>query len=141
MPLPDKSQATQLAVRSSDFWDALNVQWLKLTGLDNAKTWILRINGIRVGEFPSSDLASGLNLAKLDTPMMQQAEQVHALTVKRTNIHQMRWRQLQLPFEKDGYPRMQSILQQLDALDDEILARQRSNAKPGAFYYELIPGP
>ncbi len=69
--------------------------------------------------------------------MMQQAEQVHALTVKRTNIHQMRWRQLQLPFEKDGYPRMASILQQLDAMDDEIAARQRSNAKPAAYFYEV----
>ena len=78
-----------------------------------------------------------MNLAKLDTPMMQQAEQVHALTIKRTEIHQMRWRQLQLPFEKDGFPRLTSILTQLDALDDELAARQRANSKPGAFYYEL----
>jgi lysophospholipase L1-like esterase len=137
MPLPDKSAATQLAVNSSDFYDRLNVQWLKLTGLDAAKKWALRINGVRVGEFTAQDLAAGLNLAKLDTPMMQQAEQVQALTVKRTGIHQMRWRQLQLPFEKDGYPRMTSILTQLDALDDEIAARQRANARPGAFFYEL----
>ena len=137
MPLPEKTPALKLAVSSSDFYDRLNVQWMKLTGLDAAKKWTLRINGIRVGEFSAQNLADGINLAKLDTPMMQQAEQVHALTVKRTGIHQMRWRQLQLPYEKDGFPRMASILTQLDALDDEIAARQRANAKPGAFFYEL----
>lgn len=137
MPLPDKSAATQLAVKSSNFYDTLNIQWLKLSGLDPAKKWTLRINGIKSGEFTGQDLAAGLNLARLDTPMMQQAEQVHALTVKRTNIHQMRWRQLQLPFEKDGYPRLASILAQLDALDEEIAARQRANAKPAAYFYEV----
>jgi lysophospholipase L1-like esterase len=139
MPLPDKSAATQLAVKSSDFYDALNTQWLKLSGLDAAKKWILKINGVRVGEFSAQDLSAGLNLAQLNTPMMQQAEQVQALTVKRTNVHQLRWREMQLPFEKDGYPRVTSILQQLDALDEEVAARQRSNARPGAFFYEVTP--
>lgn len=139
MPLPDKGPATQLAVKSSDFWEALNAQPLKLTGLDAGKRWALRINGVKAGEFTGAELAAGVNLARMDTPMMQQAEQVHALTVKRTNVHQMRWRQLQLPFEKDGYPRMASILQQLDALDEDIAARQRSTARPGAFFYEVSP--
>lgn len=139
MPLPDKGAATQLAVKSSDFIEALNLQPLKLAGLAADKRWTLRINGVKAGEFSGAELAAGVNLAKLDTPMMQQAEQVHALTVKRTNVHQMRWRQLQLPFEKDGYPRMASILQQLDALDEDIAARQRSTAKPGAFFYEVSP--
>lgn len=139
MPLPDKSAATQLAVKSSDFWEALNQQPLKLSGLDPAKRWTLRINGAKTGEFTGAELAAGVNLAKLDTAMMQQAEQVQALTVKRTNVHQMRWRQLQVPFDKDGYPRMASILLQLDALDEDIAARQRSTAKPGAFFYELSP--
>jgi lysophospholipase L1-like esterase len=137
MPLPDKSPTTMLAVNSSDFFERLNSQWLKVNGLDAAKKWSLRINGIRVGEFSAQELAAGMNLAKLDTPMMQQAEQVHTLTVKRTNVHNLRWRQLQLAFEKDGFPRLASILTQLDALDDELGARQRANAKPGAFYYEL----
>ncbi|BDC48352.1 hypothetical protein F183_A06680 [Bryobacterales bacterium F-183] len=139
MPLPDKGAATQLAVKSSDFWEAVNQQPLKLGGLESGKKYALRINGIKVGEYTGAELAAGMNLAKLDTPMMQQAEQVQALTVKRTNVHQMRWRQLQIPFDKDGYPRMASILRQLDALDEDIAARQRSTARPGAFFYELAP--
>jgi hypothetical protein len=27
----------------------------------------------------------------------------------------------------------------LDALDEEVAARQRSNARPGAFFYEVTP--
>jgi hypothetical protein len=34
---------------------------------------------------------------------------------------------------------MASILQQLDALDEDIAARQRSTARPGAFFYEVSP--
>jgi hypothetical protein len=51
----------------------------------------------------------------------------------------MRWRQLQIPFEKDGLPRLASILDQMDALDRDLEARQHEAARPSAAYYELTP--
>ncbi|HEY3741466.1 MAG TPA: SGNH/GDSL hydrolase family protein [Bryobacteraceae bacterium] len=139
MPLPDQEPATLLAVKSSDFMDRLDVQWLRVTGLDSDKRFSLAINGLGVGEFTGGQLSSGMNLATLDTPMMRQASQVHAYTVKRAAIHQLRWRQLQIPFEKDGLPRMASILDQMDALDADLEARQHAAARPSAAYYELTP--
>jgi lysophospholipase L1-like esterase len=139
MPVPDQEPATQLAVKSSDFMDRLNVEWLRVTGLAGGRKFALAINGLAVGEFTSEQLAGGMNLAKLDTPMMRQAAQVLALTVKRAGIHNIRWRQLQIPYEKDGLPRLASILDQMDALDQDLEARQHAAARPSAAYYELTP--
>lgn len=139
MPLPDQDPATLLAVKSSDFIDRLNVEWLRVTGLDDKQKFALAINGLAGGEFTGAQLSGGMNLAKLDTPMMRQAAQVLAWTVKRAAIHQMRWRQLQIPFEKDGLSRLGSILDQLDALDQDLETRQRSSARTSATYYELTP--
>jgi len=139
MPVPDQDPATLLAVKSSDFMDRLNVEWLRVTGLDASRKFSLAVNGLAVGEFSGGELAGGMNLAKLDTPMMRQAAQVLAYTVKRVAIHQLRWRQLQIPFEKDGLPRMASVLDQLDGLDQDLEARQHAAAKPSATYYELTP--
>ena len=139
MPVPDQEPATLLAVKSSDFMDRLNVEWLRVTGLDAGRKFALAINGLAVGEFTGAQLAGGMNLAKLDTPMMRQAAQVLAYTVKRTGIHQLRWRQLQIPYEKDGLPRMAALLDQLDALDQDLEARQHAAARPSAAYYELTP--
>ena len=139
MPVPDQDPATLLAVKSSDFMDRLNVQWLRVTGLEEQRKFSLAINGLALGSFTAGQMAAGMNLALLDTPMMRQAAQVLALTVKRTGIHQMRWRQLQIPYEKDGLPRLTSLLDQMDALDQDLEARQHAAARPSATYYELTP--
>ena len=139
MPVPDQEPATLLAVKSSDFMGRLNSEWLSVTKLDDKQKYSLAINGLSVGEFTGAQLAAGMNLAKLDTPMMRQASQVLTWTVKRAGVHQMRWRQLQIPYEKDGLPRLASILDQMDALDQDLEARQHSAARTSSTYYELTP--
>ena len=139
MPVPDQEPATLLAVKSSDFMDRLNSEWLRVSNLDSTQKYSLAINGLTVGEFTGAQLASGMNLAKLDTPMMRQASQVLTWTVKRAGVHQLRWRQMQIPYEKDGLPRLASILDQMDALDSDLEARQHSSARTSSTYYELTP--
>ena len=51
---------------------------------------------------PGSNFAEGINLAILPTPMAKQAADVHAMTLKHTNIHNARWRILQTPLADDG---------------------------------------
>ena len=140
MPLPAEDAAVKLAVASSDFYARLNQQTLKVTGLGEGN-YALKINGKPAGSYVSSALAAGVNLAQAETPMMDQARAVHALTLKRTGVHQMRWRQLQLPMEKDGLGRLKTILENLDALDAELAERQHAAAQPGASYYELVREP
>jgi lysophospholipase L1-like esterase len=138
MPLPMNDPVLALAVKSSDFVARFNQQTLRVSGLTGSN-YALRINGKQVGTFTPDQLDRGINLAELDTPMTQQAAQVHALTLKRADIHNARWRQLQVPLQTDSMPRIGAVLDQLDALDADFAAIQRATAQPAACSYELIP--
>ena len=58
-----------LAVASSDFVDALDQEMLKVANLTNGR-YRLTIDGKTAGEFTSAQLAQGINLAVLQTPML-----------------------------------------------------------------------
>jgi lysophospholipase L1-like esterase len=138
MPLPMNDPLMALAVKSSDFVDKFNRETLRVTGLD-APSYQLRINGRLIGAFTRETLASGINLAELDTPMMQQAGQVHDLTLKRADIHNIRWRQVQLPLQNMLPARAAAVEDNLDALDNDLAALQRATAQPASCLYELTP--
>ena len=138
MPVPMGDRGVALAVKSSDFIETLNQQTLKVTGLSGS-SYKLKINGVDVGSFTAAQLASGLNLAELPTPMAKQAASVHALTVKRSNVHNTRWRSIQVPLQDESLPRIASVMKSLDALTAELAGKQRAAAQPAACAYELIP--
>src|SRR5205085_7782897 len=96
MPIDMGDAPLALAVHSSDVVDALDQETLKVTGL-TAANYALKIDGETVGTFTKEQLADGVNLALLPTPMHTQAMQVLALTNRHNNIHFVRWRQVQIP--------------------------------------------
>ena len=131
-----------LAVKSSDFMQALNQQLLKVSGLGAAK-YKLAIDGSEVGEFSAAQLADGVNLAALPTPMLKQAMDVHKLTLQHNEIHFKRWRQIQVPMAGAKSDRVQAATKELiAALDEEEVAvtqQQRAAARPVARKYSLTP--
>ena len=129
---------TALAVRSSDVVDALDKQPLKVRGLA-AGRYTLKIDGETAGTFSAAELAAGINLATLPTPMVRQAAEVHALTLRHNNIHFTRWRQVQVPLEKDTTPHLMSALLALDELEMDLVRQQRAAAQPRPRHYELAP--
>jgi lysophospholipase L1-like esterase len=136
MPINLDDAVMKLAVSSSRIIEDLDEQVLKVTGLGGSN-YSLAINGKSVGTFSREQLAGGINLALLPTPMMAQAAAVHALTLKRAAVHNTRWRNLQTPFEKETIPRVPTILDNLDALDSDVAALQHSAAQPSTCFYEL----
>jgi hypothetical protein len=136
MPIDPEDAPTVLAVRSSGFLDSLNRQMLKVTGLGDGY-WALDIDGSRVTALDARRWAEGVNLAMLPTPMVQQAAEVHTLTLKRTGIHQTRWRNVQVPLEKDSFAGTRAAVEALDALDRAIAAEQRKKAQVVAHRFEL----
>ena len=140
MPVPMNDPLMALTVKSSDFAEQFNRETLRVTGLD-APSYQLQINGRLIGAFSRETLAAGINLAELDTPMMQQAAQVHDLTLKRADIHNIRWRQVQLPFQNMLPARAAAVEDNLDALDNDLAALQRATAQPASCLYELTPVP
>jgi hypothetical protein len=119
----------------------LNQQTLKVTGL-SAATYTLKIDDDEIGSFTSEQLGQGINLAVLSTPMAKQAAQVHNLTLKHNNMHFQRWRQVQVPLEKNESARVQKAVKDLlTALDDEeaeIVKQQRATAQPKPYQFQLV---
>lgn len=137
MPINLDDAVMKLAVSSSQIMEDLDQEMLKVTGLSSA-SYSLKINGKAIGSFTREQLATGVNLASMSTPMMTQAAAVHALTLKRAAVHNTRWRNLQTPFEKEPLPRVATILENLDALDADLAALQRTSAQPSDYFYELV---
>ena len=135
MPVDPRDPVTALAVASSDFVATLNQQTLRVRGLDEGR-YTLKIDGDSAGDFTSAQLAEGVNLAALATPMAKQAAEVHALTLKHNNVHFFRWRTLQTVLEADGFNAGPSEAS-LDALEEQIVAAQRMAAQPKLRRYEL----
>jgi lysophospholipase L1-like esterase len=138
MPIDMEDPVVALAVKSSDFVESFNQQPLKVTGLTEGY-WALRIDGRQVGVFPARQWAEGVNLALLPTPMAAQAAEVHALTLKHNNIHFARWRSVEVPLAQDDFGKTAAAIEALDALEAEIVARQRARAQPVPHRYELVP--
>lgn len=138
MPVDLNDAATALAVKSADFLEKFDRETLKVSGLKPGH-YALRIDGLQVGVFTAEQLGEGLNLAAWPTPMMKQANEVHALTMKRTGIHNTRWRTIEVPLEADHLAGAKAAMDALDALDTELDAKQRAAAIPVARKYELVP--
>lgn len=136
MPIDSKDPLIALAVRSSDVMDSLNRQSLRLAGLKGAN-YTLKIDGEEIGAFTPAQLAAGVNLAAMPTPMMKQSLAVHALTLKHNNIHFARWRLLQVPLQDDNLAQLQAAMESLDRLEAELVARQREAAQPRPHRYSL----
>lgn len=142
MPIDMNDAVILLAVNSSDFVEALNQQILKVTGLE-ADEYDLKIDGQPVGSFSKEQLAAGINLAMLETPMVKQAKEVHELTLRHNNIHFQRWRRVQVPLAGEKAPAVRLAVENLmNALDEEeaaVVLEQRAAAKPRAHQFRLVP--
>lgn len=136
MPISLEDPVIKLAVESSDFVQRLNQQILKVSGLGSG-SYDLKIDGQAVGTFSQSELVNGVNLATLATPMTKQAAEVHRLTLRRCDIHNVRWRTVDVPLANDYFTTAQAAKEALDALDEEIRGRQRASAHPVPRRYEL----
>ncbi|MBB6051520.1 SGNH/GDSL hydrolase family protein [Armatimonas rosea] len=139
-PDPNNAAPYNLAVASSDFVQALDQETLTVTNLA-APRYTLKVDGKGVGEFTKEQLAAGVNLATLNTPMLQQALLVGRLTQLRSNVHNSRWREYQVPQASDPQAAqfLPTLLKNLDAADEPLTKAQRDAAKPRAHQFVLEP--
>jgi lysophospholipase L1-like esterase len=135
-PLDSVNKAFALAVRSSDFVEALDQEPLKVTGLA-ASRYTLTIDGEKAGDFTREELEKGINLAVLPTPMVKQAGQVHDLTLKHNDIHFARWRSVQVALQDYKFAHEQAAADALDRLEEEVVQQQRATAQPMTRHYVL----
>jgi hypothetical protein len=113
-------------------------QPLRVKGLA-AGNYRVDIDGETAGTFSAVQLAAGVNLAELPTPMIRQAAAVHQLTLQHTGIHNTRWRQLQVPLQTNETPELLDALKALDELDVRLVRDQRAAAQPKPHRYQVSP--
>lgn len=139
MPVDMDDPVIALAVKSSDFQEALNQEPLRVSGL-KAGQYSLRIDDEEVGVFNDGQLRDGVNLAAVKTPMWAQAYLLHQLTLKHNNIHFARWRSLQVPMQTEELSSVPAAMTALDSVEAELVKRQRETAMPKEHRFELAPG-
>jgi len=132
--LPDETM--DLALRCSDFFDALNQERLKIAGLAEGKYRLL-IDDQEIKQFDAADLARGINLATMATPMSKQAQLVLDLTHRHNHLHFARWRMVEDALKDYTLTKKQTVLDGLDALEAEVVALQQSAAIPKPHHYRL----
>jgi lysophospholipase L1-like esterase len=138
MPVDNRDPSMILAIASSDFVQTLNQQPLKITGLTEQR-YALKIDGEDIGGFTKEQLAEGINLAVLPTPMAKQASAVLNLTVRHNTIHYVRWRELQVPLKSNAVAHLREAMDALDAVESDLVAEQRATAQPKTRHFQLFP--
>jgi len=138
LPLNLQDPTMALAVKASDVIDSLNRQTLKVSGLP-AGRYRLTIDDEATGSFTNDQLATGINLATLTTPMAKQAAAVHQWTLKHNNIHFARWRTVQVPLAEDSLSQTKASMDALDKLEAQAVTRQREAAQPKPHRFALAP--
>ncbi len=140
-PLDLGDGMTRLVVESSDFVSALDQQTVTVAGLDAGKRYDLGIDGAKVATFSGAELAAGVNLATLATPMQMQSRGVLDLIRRREEVHNLRWRNVQVPNEgltvaKESLAKAEKGLDDYDrALDKAAMEA----ARPKAHRFTLMP--
>ena len=127
-----------LVMRSSNVAEELNNEPLKMTGLKNG-VYSLKIDGDTVGTFNNDELGRGVNLAILDTPMTKQAKQVYDLTVSHCDIHNQRWRTVQVPLASYNLPQTETAVQSADSLEGAVVGKRHAVGQPKAHHFEVVP--
>jgi lysophospholipase L1-like esterase len=126
-----------LVLKSSDVTDALNQEPLIITGLHSG-VYSIKIDGTTVGTFNDDEFARGVNLAILKTPMSDQAKQVYDLTVSHCDIHNERWRTVQVPLSAENLPEVPADLAAADALEQAVINKRRQIAQPKSHQFEIV---
>lgn len=140
LPIDYKDNLISLAAKASGIADGLDREMVKVTGLDPGR-YALKIDGEEIASFDAGELARGVNLANYSTPMMKQALDVHQWTLKRANVHNLRWRNIEVPFQDVASEPKNSIMAALDKFDLELTQKQHAAAQPAPHNYELTLKP
>ena len=138
MPFDPKDDMLALVLRSSNIVESLDQQILKVTGLPAPK-YVLKIDGEEIGTWTRADLARGVNLALLTTPMLKQALTVYAFSGRLHAVRMAQWQGVQVALQDETSPRVSEAVEALNALYDELVAQRKSAAVPKAHHYELLP--
>jgi lysophospholipase L1-like esterase len=135
LPLPPAELAPVLAftVKVSDLVSSLDQQTLRLYGLA-VGNYDLIIDDRKIATYSSDDLSAGVNLALLDTPMLEQARLVALDTEKKNALEWARFQIIRGSAEDEASPTARALAGALSLAEN----RQRADAQPRPHRFQLL---
>ena len=136
LPLPSPQADPFIAEveKVSDLNQALNRQSLQIAGL-SAGNYSLAIDDSKIGEFTAEQLAAGIDLARMETPMLKQALLVAFDTERKDSIEDMHFH-----FAQDARTSAdRDTANALAAAGVAVVGQQRRDAQPVAHRYSVVP--
>ena len=134
LPLPLHDVMIQFALANSNL-AAMDQQILRVDGL-SASQYTLRIDGRAIGSFTRDQLAAGVNLALLHTPMEDQAREVDGIEKKRTGVDETIFNVVIEDPKVEGASDAARVLRAKEAMWVE---EQRKAAQPKPHNFEVSP--
>jgi hypothetical protein len=136
LPFPTmvEDPAIGFVKRIYPFNESLNLQTLTITGLEPG-SYGLKIDGETCGELSSEDLAAGVNLAALETPITRQSREVLDLVARRSLLQMTRWRQVEVKYGVEGAAG--EAARGLEAMENEVAQQAQAGAQPVEREYDL----
>jgi lysophospholipase L1-like esterase len=127
LPLPssESDPFVALVLRVSDIDRSLNQEPLRVEGLAEG-SYELRIDDRAIGTFSAAQLAAGIDLANLDTPMLAQSRLVAWETWQKNEIDNIRF---MIAYDARDAKATEAI-KKLDAAIDLAIERRRKDAQP-----------
>ncbi len=102
----------QLVTKDTRMYQRLDAETLQVSGLSGA-SYKLIIDGSPIGTFTADQLSSGINLARYQTPMMDQADKVLTAVWHEEDLRFYEWRAVQVALRDDHFPGVQPAANQL----------------------------
>lgn len=138
LPLPsaDLDPVLGLVVKYSDLVAALDQEQLHVAGLTPGR-YDLRIDGRSVGIYSEAQLAAGINLATLDTPMLEQALLVAYDVAKKNTIEASYFKIVYPALEDESSPVAKALATALAAAENH----ERADAQPRPHNFEVVRQP
>ncbi len=143
LPLPfpasEVDPVLALVLKNSDVVAALDQETLQVRSLTPG-SYDLLIDSRKVGGFTDAQLASGINLATMETPMLEQSRVVAFDTEKVNFLESQRFQIVR----GSATPEQLVTAQALSDAYPIAVARQRADAQPLTHHYDLVqssPGP
>ena len=132
-PPPEVDPVLALVLKNSDLVAALDQETLRVLTLIPGK-YDLLIDGRKIGSFTADQLADGINLATMETPMLEQARLVAFDTEKVNQLESQRFAIVR------GFANAEQLAT-AQALGDAYpvaVDRQRADAQPLTHHYDLV---
>jgi lysophospholipase L1-like esterase len=136
LAISKQGETIETALHNSDVVKILDQETLRVTGLAAGK-YRLQIDGQTAGVFDSEEMAKGINLGLLPTPMVEQAVAVQVHAFKHNYLHLARWRMVEDAFKDDHLAAMRPAADTLNTLEDQAIELERATAQPKPHHYQL----